>query len=178
MSMRRTVALRRIADAQSKLDMTPMIDVTFLLLIFFMCTLKFKTLEGKLSAFLPKDVGVTDERVDHKEKIVIRMDVANPGNKVRPGPSSAPFTPHDEANHARFVYDESRVITYRIGTMKTTDLMEVGTMLRAFYAQDPTRPATIDPRQGIITSDVVSLLDVAIDIGLTDITFVGSYEEH
>ncbi|MDF1837417.1 MAG: biopolymer transporter ExbD, partial [Planctomycetota bacterium] len=40
------------------MDMTPMIDVTFLLLIFFMCTLKFKVLEGKLTAYLPKDVGV------------------------------------------------------------------------------------------------------------------------
>ncbi len=37
-----------------------MIDVTFLLLIFFMCTLNFRTLEGHLSAYLPKDAGVND----------------------------------------------------------------------------------------------------------------------
>ena len=39
-------------------DFTSMIDVTFLLLIFFMCSIKFKVLEGKLQTYLPKDVGV------------------------------------------------------------------------------------------------------------------------
>ena len=40
-----------IMDEKCELQMTPMIDVTFLLLIFFMCTLKFKVLEGKLGAY-------------------------------------------------------------------------------------------------------------------------------
>jgi len=177
MSKHKCAVLARIAGTESKLDMTPMIDVTFLLLIFFMCTLKFKTLEGKLSAFLPKDVGVIEEPVELKEKIEIRLDVTHPGNKVRPGPTSAPYSADDETRRARFVYDESRVITYRIGSKKTTDLEEVRSMLRAFYAQDPTRPTTIDPRQGVITSDVVGLLDVALEVGFTDLRFVGSYED-
>ncbi len=45
-------------NSEPVLEMTPMIDVTFQLLIFFMCTIKFKVLEGKLAAYLPKDVGV------------------------------------------------------------------------------------------------------------------------
>ena len=53
-------------------DMTPMIDVTFQLIIFFICTIKFKTLEGKLETLtrilarrfgpLP---GWVDERLRH-----------------------------------------------------------------------------------------------------------------
>lgn len=43
-----------------KLELTPMIDVTFLILIFFMCTLKFKTLEGKLLSYLPTDRGLAN----------------------------------------------------------------------------------------------------------------------
>lgn len=39
-------------------DITPMIDVVFLLLIFFMCTLDFKKLESKLTAHLPADRGI------------------------------------------------------------------------------------------------------------------------
>ena len=53
---RRTKAKDRIEELE--IDLTPMIDVTFQLLIFFICTLKFKTLEGKLETELPKDVGV------------------------------------------------------------------------------------------------------------------------
>jgi len=176
MSKRRSGVLKAINNAESKLDMTPMIDVTFLLLIFFMCTLKFKTLEGKLSAFLPKDVGVNTTPAEPKEKIEIRMDVKSAGNKVKPQ-TGASYTLDDETKRSRFVFDKSRVITYSIGAKKTTDLMEVQNTLRAFYKQDPTRPATIDPRQGIITSEVVGLLDVALDIGFTDITFVGSFEK-
>lgn len=172
---RKSGILKGISSTESKLDMTPMIDVTFLLLIFFMCTLKFKTLEGKLSAFLPKDVGVNTTPAEPKEKIEIRMDVKSAGNKVRA--NGAPYTDQDESDRMRFVYDDSRVITYSIGAKKTTDLMEVQNTLRAFYKQDPTRPATIDPRKDIITSDVVSLLDVALDIGFSDITFVGSFEK-
>jgi len=36
--------IKEINEEEHELEMTPMIDVTFLLLIFFMCTLKFKTL--------------------------------------------------------------------------------------------------------------------------------------
>ncbi|MCZ7647110.1 MAG: biopolymer transporter ExbD [Planctomycetota bacterium] len=40
-----------------KMDMTPMIDCVFLLLIFFMCATKFKQVEKRLDCFLPEDEG-------------------------------------------------------------------------------------------------------------------------
>lgn len=49
---------RKLAEEDVEMDMTPMIDVTFLLLIFFMCTLSFATSEGMLISYLPKDQGV------------------------------------------------------------------------------------------------------------------------
>jgi biopolymer transport protein ExbD len=152
-----------------------MIDVTFLLIIFFMCTLKFKVLEGKLSAFLPKDVGVNTTPAEPKEKIEIRLDVKNPGNKIKP--DGGAYTNEDAAARLRYVFDNSRVITYSVGAKKTTDIEEVRRTLESFYKQDKERPATIDPRKDVITSDVVALLDVALDIGFSDITFVGSYEK-
>jgi biopolymer transport protein ExbD len=177
MAKRSSGTLALLIGEECKLDMTPMIDVTFLLIIFFMCTLKFKTLEGKLSAFLPKDVGVNTTPAEPKEKIEIRMDVKNPGNKMRPGAGGVAYTAEDETKKLRFIFDDSRTITYSIGAKKTTDIEEVRKTLQAFFRQDPTRPATIDPRAGIITKDVVALLDVALEIGFTDITFVGSYEK-
>ena len=42
--------LQELNEDKCEMEMTPMIDVTFLLLIFFLCTLKFKLLEGKLQA--------------------------------------------------------------------------------------------------------------------------------
>ncbi|MGE4158432.1 MAG: ExbD/TolR family protein [Planctomycetota bacterium] len=43
-------------------DMTPMIDCVFLLLIFFVVSCKFKTSEGHLDVFLPKDEGQSASR--------------------------------------------------------------------------------------------------------------------
>ena len=49
--------LKELNDEVVELEMTPMIDVTFLLLIFFIVTLNFRTLEGRLDANLPKENG-------------------------------------------------------------------------------------------------------------------------
>ncbi|MBI5778604.1 MAG: biopolymer transporter ExbD [Planctomycetes bacterium] len=42
-------------EANMELNMTPMIDVIFQLIIFFMCSIHFKSLEGKLYAYLPPE---------------------------------------------------------------------------------------------------------------------------
>jgi biopolymer transport protein ExbD len=44
-------------EASMELQMAPMIDVVFQLIIFFMCSIHFKSLEGKLYSYLPKDKG-------------------------------------------------------------------------------------------------------------------------
>ena len=51
--------LKAASENEVKMDMTAMIDVVFLLLIFFMCATKFKIPEGVLRTFLPRDRGNT-----------------------------------------------------------------------------------------------------------------------
>ena len=100
--------LAEIADEKSELEMTPMIDVTFLLLIFFMCTLKFKTLEGKLAAYLPKDVGVNQSDAEPIEKVEILVRVKKDrgtqqkltGTKLKPGNPPRLWTAEDDAENA------------------------------------------------------------------------------
>ncbi len=60
-----------------EMSMTPMIDVTFQLLIFFMVTSKFKTLEGKLAAYLPKDKGLQNVKIEEQTlpvRVVLRWN--------------------------------------------------------------------------------------------------------
>ena len=99
---------RELAERESRLDMTPMIDVTFLLLIFFMCTLKFKTLDGKLSAYLPKDVGVNTTPAEPKEKIEIRMDLKAPGKGGDVVPLTLVF---EDAANQRFTQEVKAPVT-------------------------------------------------------------------
>ncbi len=39
----------------SELNLTPMIDVVFQLIVFFLITLKFTTLDQRIESMLPKD---------------------------------------------------------------------------------------------------------------------------
>src|SRR5262245_19680787 len=39
------------------INVVPMVDIIFCLCVFFMCSLKFKELEGKFDSWLPKDKG-------------------------------------------------------------------------------------------------------------------------
>jgi biopolymer transport protein ExbD len=73
--MRRKSATSGIGAEDVSLPIGPLIDVTFQLVIFFMCTMRFKTLERKIGAFLPTDHGVrlTLERPPPKPKILVDL---------------------------------------------------------------------------------------------------------
>jgi len=161
--------LSEIQTEKHELEMTPMIDVTFLLLIFFMCTLKFKTLEGKLAAYLPKDVGVNSDDSEPIEKVEILLQVVTEGNKL--DPYGQPWV-----GDGRFIYDNTRVIQYSVGARKTNSLAEISKRIADLHKQDDERPATIDARPGVVYGDVVKILDEAMTAGFTDITFVGAYD--
>lgn len=164
--------LSDIAQEEHEMEMTPMIDVTFLLLIFFLCTLKFKTLEGKLTAYLPKDVGVNSSDAEPKEKVEITIKVVKEGEKRdwRPGKINQPWS-----GEGRYLY-VGRELAYSIGPIKFRDLDALSARLKNIYKSDSERPATIDCRQKTVYGDMVPVLDAAVEAGYEDITFVGSYE--
>jgi len=70
-------ANERATREEFTMEFTPMIDVVFLLLIFFMCTLKFKVLENKLATYLPTDKGLNThfEELEPVEKIRIKLSL-------------------------------------------------------------------------------------------------------
>ncbi|MEX1025630.1 MAG: biopolymer transporter ExbD [Planctomycetota bacterium] len=162
--------LQDIATEEHKMEMTPMIDVTFLLLIFFLCTLKFKVLEGKLSAYLPKDVGVNSTEAEPREKVEIMIRVVTEGEKRDPVDPSKAYS-----GDGPFEY-VGRVLRYSIGPQATQDIEVLTERLDRIFKLDKERPATVDPRQNTTYGDVVPVIDAAIAVGFRDITFVGSYE--
>jgi biopolymer transport protein ExbD len=61
-------------------NMTPMIDVVFQLLIFFMLSMHFKEVEGKLLSQLPKDKGLAPTHVLQPELQEIRIVICAGGD--------------------------------------------------------------------------------------------------
>ncbi len=185
---------RDASQDDADLKMTPMIDVTFLLLIFFMCTLEFKTLDGKLAAYLPKDVGIHPQPTDPIEKVEILVTVERPGARLKPSHPVPRLFQADDTG--RYVWNTEelveehpslglypvRELEYRVGPFATRDLEELRKRLAKTYRDRKSRgeespPATIDARAGTVYEDVADVLDNALDAGFEEITFVGSYEK-
>src|SRR5688572_24320579 len=69
------MALGRHAEEameEHEIDLTPLIDCFLLLIIFFSC-LEFKSLEAKLPAYLPKDVGSGRQATEPQEKLRLQI---------------------------------------------------------------------------------------------------------
>lgn len=166
--------LKEISEHEHKMDMTPMIDVTFLLLIFFLCTIKFKTLEGKLSAFLPKDVGVNTTKAEPKPKIEIKLKLINAGTKL----DDKGQGPYDPTKKSRFTYGPDRKVQYQVDSKTYDNLAQVEKrMLELKASALPETSVAIDPRKDTVYADVVAVLDIVLAAKFENVSFVGSYEK-
>ncbi|MEZ6018188.1 MAG: biopolymer transporter ExbD [Planctomycetota bacterium] len=123
--------------------MTPMIDVTLLLLVFFLCMRRFKTLEGVLAADRPKDVGRGTTTAVPEEVVEVRIEVLQPGARVRP--DGRPYTEADEAAGRRFEYDAASVVRDTVGARSTTDVAELERTMGSLVP-DPRGPDAPRPR--------------------------------
>jgi biopolymer transport protein ExbD len=163
-----------------KPDMTPMIDITFLLLIFFIVTLKFKTLEGRLDSNLPKDMGTSNAETEEIEKVDIIIQIANPGTRVPDPKTRTTSKPLGRLEHFR-----GRFLRVSVGTNTFTvrtdaldkaglfaDLSSLRTALEG-YDRDET-PVTLDAREGVVYGDVIGVLDVVIVEKFIKVSFSGT----
>ena len=171
--MRRSRDLAQRDDHE--LEMTPMIDVTFLLLIFFMCTLKFKDLEGLLAAHLPHDVGPNPSQAEEPpEPVEVRVVVVEAGTKLKPDGRA-----YGEAGTGRFIYGEDRVVEYRVGPWRTTDLEALEARVQAQREareplQDEPVRAVVNPDADTVHEDVMAVLDRLTGAGFRDVTLAGA----
>ena len=153
------------------LEMTPMIDVTFLLLVFFLCTIRFKSLEGKLGAYLPKELGlVSDESVVPPIPVDVRLSVVEPGERVDPLFRERPWS-----GTGRYVVRPgTRVLNYRVGPHATRELEGLVDRLGRLAGGALERTLTIRADAGVLYGDVVPVLDAARSAGYSEITFAGA----
>lgn len=143
-------------EAGAKTDIAPMIDVTFLLLIFFMCSLRFKTLDGKLNSYLPKDAGLTQlPSVPEVSSLRIRVELRGGETLVKVGGATL-----------------ERLGAYR-ATVQDGPLILPGLQRRLEEVHEalPDLSFMIDPDERVRTGYVVAVLDACLRVGVTDVKF-------
>jgi hypothetical protein len=174
-----------IDDAQEEVkpDMTPMIDVVFLMIIFFIC-IDFKVLESKLPAFLPKDKGSQSTVVEPQEQLSVKIHVESKGTEKYPEGVPAGAINKNSGRPYRFTLENHRV-KWEVGPRALTTIEDVKRELERI-ARDPNSqvpdPMTgskklmsvvIEPYPGTCYEDVAKTTDACRAATFVDINFGG-----
>jgi biopolymer transport protein ExbD len=153
--------VKRILDdpangARTTMNMTPMIDVVFQLIVVFLCSMKFKTLDQKVEATLPRDRSVESDAIavpDHHPVLAVRLQCRGPG-------------------------DPTRVVVAgnRLGEVDEGDPLwtRLEAFARAVLARSPALVGEIDASPEVEHGAVIRALDGLTAAGLTSVRFRGT----
>lgn len=139
-------------ENQFDLNLTSMIDVIFLLLIFFVCTTDFKEPEKSL----PTNVNGQGALVGEPQQTQEERDL---GKIV-----------------ARVLVDASGNVNYAVDGKPFNTIDEVEATLIALQEIDPDVPVIVDPDQAAPIENVLDVYDCARRAGLSKIKFAASPE--
>ena len=130
-------AIQSLNGENLKIDMTAMIDVTFQLLIFFMCTLQFKTTEGMLDCYLPKELGV----------------FASPPKKSPEEPVYIKLIKEEGSKETSIYFGDQK--------LKGANKFEIlFNNVNLIISKSPGSPVVIDPDINVSFQDIISTLNI------------------
>jgi len=138
------------------LNLTPMIDVVFQLLIFFVCTVEFQRPEEKLAARLPPPSGRTGSTASPQELDLGRIDILIRARSIT----------------TRFQGREHLID--HVGDQ--VDLQPLRSQLRAWAELEPRIPVRISGSAAAPTGLVLRVYDVAVQSGMKDVGLLETKE--
>ena len=170
-------------EEEAEMDLTPMIDCVFLLIIFFLC-IEFKSLEAKLQAYLPKDKGSQQFKVEPQEQLSVRIEVAEKGTSIPRRPNQP--TINEKTGRPNAVALIGHKAKYAIGPTPFRDLERMRKELEKIRhdpnsvvpdAMNPGKrkllPVVIEPQPGTTYGDVAEVVDAIKSVGFEEINFGG-----
>ena len=136
--------------------MTPMIDVVFMLLIFFVWTASFRVAELILPSSLVsqnqgQDVQAVDPELEDLERVVVRLQALN---AVEPNPNLA----------------------WYVNDVPVQSLDAVRERLRLVAGINDALPVLVDPDQLVPLGDVINVYDAAKLAGFQNVQFATPLE--
>ena len=164
-----------------EINMTPMIDIVFQLLIFFVLTAKFIEHEGDLRSFLPKDRGTSapQPEIENLDVIIFLLwqgDVETgyclAGTNKYHAPDGSihkryQFQQGDDPKPGRWLNTNREEVYYRHPNF---DEIRQYLAMRQAAAQelDAKFPVTINFEDKVPVQMVVNMIDICTELGITD----------
>jgi biopolymer transport protein ExbD len=170
----------KMDSEEPKIDITPMIDIVFQLLIFFMCATKFRAQEGLIMCYLPKNRGQgsgtpTIDLNEVRIKLLYYSSSGAPTNEEDGGfvvvkIGDQPFNGPGELEQQRFP-EKSPV---------WAAVQEKLTAFKTGYkgTSEKGLPVIIDARKQVPTKFVVCVLNEVVRAGISDVTFAAPEIEY
>jgi len=172
------------SQEEVKPDMTPMIDCVFLMIIFFIC-IDFKVLEAKLPAYLPKDKGSQDTKVEPQEQLSIGVYADQAGTPTFPLGGGLNIVNSETKRPWRFIL-QGHTIKWMVGPTLVTNEEDLKSQLDRIYnnrdtwqddkdhpGQKKPMPVVIEPHPGTFYDDVARTTDVVKAANFSEINFGG-----
>ncbi len=168
--------LKKELSAPMEMNMTPMIDVSFLLIIFFIC-LPMKALEGKIQAFLPTDKGINPTKTEPPLEIKVSVHIVARQEVKQLYPPAAPQGVTDSV--PRSMQSVPTNFRFKIGNDETADLREVYDYIKRAYAavkDTPNAKITGEIKAGhkVPHKFVVAVLNKFAEAGMEKVDFYGT----
>ena len=161
---------RANVDDDPGLNMTPMIDIVFQLIVFFLLTLKFKSVDSRIDSALPKTVGLTRnpivvEETPHVVVKLFREDHETPDRaytRLRVGnrwTADLPRSGDPDGRHAVLaaLAEEIRTVHELTGAAAAGEI------------KTPMPKGAAVPH-----GDVMAVLDAFLEAGLDNVSFQGA----
>ena len=160
--------LKPEAAADSQLNMTPMIDIVFQLILFFLFNLRFKALDYRIESTLPKKRGLEHsapvDNLPHLRVSLVRVDVDDPAKartKVRLAGSEWILPDVTKAG------EDARDVVFRSIEGRIAQLHEGNALPGEIDCPEPT--GSLVPH-----GDVIRVLDAFLGAGVADVNFEGA----
>ncbi len=171
---------RAAAGEDSELNMTPMIDIVFQLIIFFLLSLKFKDIDSRIDAALPHDRGMASiptpaEDLDAcKVKVFVRnlgteqqRTVMRVGHLPRTYALPTKWRGHLHESPVRVRDYQAVMAALRNSMQRQVQGVEPGKRKGEIVAPEP--------RGGSVPhGDVMAIINEFLRLGVTDVVFEGT----
>jgi biopolymer transport protein ExbD len=172
-------ALDKVSE-EMQMNMTPMIDVVFLLIIFFLC-IDFKILESKLPAYLPKDKGTATTQLEPIEQLPVLIVCDEWGVEEPRKRNAPPINPETGTTNAFVV--QGHKIHWEVGPKQFDDIEDLKVELERIYKDTSTwhpdkdtgdlkpMPVTVEPGPRVAYGDVAETLDAITAANFEEVNF-------
>jgi hypothetical protein len=166
-------------DEEISLQMTPMIDIVFQLLIFFMLACRFRTEEGQMHAFLPKNrgMGTAGTPAITLQEVRVKLLWVEPGSfRETKDPSNGRTLLKVKDQNFGWVTNEfgEELPDYDRLYKLICDAKQRFTPTKSYKSL----PVIIDARPFVPFKHVIYSLNECVRAGITDITFAAPEIEY